>query len=445
VSLRKNAILLAALAVTACAQIPPVDPMFNRVKDPPDVYTISTVNNAKVLFRIGFFPYDQRVNVYQVPVLTAPAPKTNRPAAKPRLAGSFDENNFPPDLPPLASTVPPAQPQLRPRDGATAATPPDAEALQFDPWELPDPLQNFAFPAAPLAPPLPDPFAVLPNPPAVPGNQIPWVDFSLGALNITNSAHPLGFVAAPQQAAEDPRATVAKAISISIGPSPAGMVLSRDLTTAYVAVSGAGQVAVVDLTANAVKSMITIASGSAVPYSLALSHDDNTLYVGEAAPQGGLYAIDLPTATVTQLPIAVYYATNIVISPDDTRLWIANNVGSNVAVIDLLTNSVVATLPVVSPWAIAFNRTGTRVYISSAPRANPIGTVEVYDANSYLSLASIPVGHLPHSLGVTPSGRHVFVVNASSPGSVMQISTVTNAVIRTFPVGDSPSGLGMER
>jgi YVTN family beta-propeller protein len=118
-----------------------------------------------------------------------------------------------------------------------------------------------------------------------------------------------------------------------------------------------------------------------------------------------------------------------------------NNLG-RMTVLDSLTNTVLAQPAVVSPWSVAFNRAGTRAYITSAPLGRN-GTLEVYDANTYVRIASIPVGLLPHAVGVSPSGRHVFVVNSWTGGSIMQISTATNTVVRTIPAGDYPGGLGM--
>ena len=80
--------------------------------------------------------------------------------------------------------------------------------------------------------------------------------------------------------------------------------------------------------------------------------------------------------------------------------------------------------------------------VESAPQDRN-GALEVYDANTYTRIASVQVGLLPHAVGVSPSGRHVFVVNSSTGGSIMQISTATNTVVRTIPVGDFPGGLGM--
>jgi len=424
------------------AQVPQPDPMLNRTKDPPDVYTIGMVNGTKMLFRVAFFPYDRRFAVYQVPILLEAVganPQTAAASAKPRLIGAFDADNFPPDLVPLP--LPKAQFRQRLQGRAGNAGPPGGELFQIDPWELPDPMDDFPLPAQPFPDPFDDPFFSNPVPPSAPGDEIQWVDYSTGALNVASSAQPIGYVAKPAFTDQKPRVTTLQAASISIGPFPTGMVISRDLTRAYIAVSGAAQVAVVDLATNQVTSTINIPGST--PYSLALAPDNQTLYVADAAGVGGLYAVDVASGTVTQLPIAVYYASSLVLTPDATRLWISNNGNSDVSVLDVLTNTIVAHLAVQWPWAVAFNRTGTRAYISSSPPA-PNGTVEVYDANSYTHIASIPVGSTPHSVAVTPSGRHVFVVNASAAGSIMQISTVTNTVIRTFPVGDVPSGLAME-
>jgi YVTN family beta-propeller protein len=432
----RRTISLAIFAVSCWAQLPPIDPMLNRTKDPPDVYTIGTVNGSKMLFRIAFFPYDQRYAVYQVPILLQPASVSASAApasARPHVVGNADQDSFPPDLPPFPPTTPN---NIIPDSGSA---PPDSEPFLFFPWEQPDPINNFTLTT--LTSLLPDPFATVASPPPQAADLIPWVDFAGGALNITNTSQPIGYDASPANSAEKPHVTTVKATSISLGPSPAGIVISRDLTTAYVAVSGAGQVAVVDLTKNQVKS--TIDFQGATPYSLALAPDNQTLYVAEAAGIGGVYIVNLATQAIKQLPFAVYYATGMVLTPDASRLWICNNLG-DVTVLDVLTNTVVAHLPVISPWSVAFNRTGTRAYISSSP-PGPNGTVEVYDANSFASIASIQVGSQPRSVAVTPSGRHVFVVNSTPSGSIMQISTVTNAVIRTFQAGSSPSGLGMER
>ena len=444
------AIVLATFAVSFASSSwaqdrPQLDPMLNRSKDPPDIYTVARVNDTPVLFRIAFFPYNRRFNVYQIPLVLQPATKNSQVsgAMSPRLVGDFDDNNFPPDLVPLPTPpVTPPQNQGQLKAHASGALPPDPDVFQFDPWDLPEPQDDYLLPVPPLPDPFDDPFVGLPNPPPppFPDDELDITSASDGTLEIINSGQPLGQISAPA-AEQKPRATTAKAIGINVGSSPAGIVRSRDLTTAYVAVSGIGQVAVVDMVAKAMKATINIAPGS-TPYSLALTPDDKTLYVAEAASIGGLFAVDLASGTVKQLPLAVFSATSLVLMPDATRLWICNNTG-DVTVLDVLTNTIVAHLPVARPWSVAFNRTGTRAYITSAPLSGN-GTVEVYDANSYTRLASIPVGFRPHGVGVTPSGRHVFVVNRWTPGSIMQISTATNTVIRAFPTGDFPGGLGMQ-
>ncbi len=441
----RSVILLAAFAVsfssTAWAQgKPQLDPMLNRTKDPPDIYTVASVNGSPMLFRIAFFPYDRRFTIYPIPLLLQPAAQSSQAprSMSPRVVVESDDYSFPPDLVPLPSA--PVTTQIQAHD--TGALPTVSEEFQLDPWDLPDPQDDFLLPAPPLPDPFGDPFVGLSGPPL---SQFPYDELDItsrsdGTLDIINSGQPLGQIVAPP-AVQKPRDTTAKANGISVGSFPVGVVRSRDLRTAYVALSGAGQIAVVDMVAKAMKATIDIAPGS-TPYSLAISPDDKTLYVAEAASIGGLYAVDLDAGTVKQLPIAVYTATSLVLMPDATRLWICNNTG-DVSVIDVLTNTIVAHLPVAWPWSVAFNRTGTRAYITSAPPSGN-GTVEVYDANSYTNLASIPVGIRPHGVGVTSSGRHVFVVNRWTPGSIMQISTTTNAVIRTFPTGDFPGGLGME-
>ena len=429
---------LLSFAARGNAQTPQIDPAINLSDDPPDLYTLGTVNGTKILFRIAFFPYDKRYNIYQVPMLlrpATPAAATATNGLKPHALPNFDDNTFPLDMVPLPFT--PAKPSAQ----DVIVSPPDPEPFASFPWDLPEPIADYPLPVPPLTDPFNDPYANAADPPLLPSLELDFTDYSSGALQIINSGQPLGTVGARVESFK-PHDTTALVTSISIGSSPAGLVRSRDLKTAYVAVSGGGQVAVVDVNAKRVTSTIALPAGSS-PYSMALAPDDQTLYVAESASIGSLFAVDLAAGTAKQLPLAVYHATSLVLMPDATRLWVCNNNG-DVTVIDLLTNTILAHLPVPSPWAVAFNRTGTRAYITSAPPGEPNGTLEVYDALSYVRLASVPVGLNPHSVGVSPSGRHVFVVNNSLAGSIMQISTTNYTLVRTFPVGDFPSGLGME-
>jgi YVTN family beta-propeller protein len=64
------------------------------------------------------------------------------------------------------------------------------------------------------------------------------------------------------------------------------------------------------------------------------------------------------------------------------------------------------------------------------------GTVSVISTATNAVVATIPVGNTPHGVAITPNGKFVYVANRANP-SVSVIATATNAVVTTivFPFG----------
>ncbi|MGH3671038.1 MAG: YncE family protein [Pseudonocardiaceae bacterium] len=67
------------------------------------------------------------------------------------------------------------------------------------------------------------------------------------------------------------------------------------------------------------------------------------------------------------------------------------------------------------------------------------GSVSVIDTLSNTVIATIPVGSCPEGVAVTPDGRHVYVPNFAS-NSVSVIDTANDTVADTIPVGGDPWG-----
>src|SRR5438094_948105 len=84
--------------------------------------------------------------------------------------------------------------------------------------------------------------------------------------------------------------------------------------------------------------------------------------------------IDLATRKVTATIPASQYPQGAFMSPDGAHVWITYPLGGTVNVIDTLTNTDVTGLGIQGPYAVAFNSTGTRAYISSQSGAS--GTVQ---------------------------------------------------------------------
>ena len=170
-------------------------------------------------------------------------------------------------------------------------------------------------------------------------------------------------------------------------------------------------------------------------------------------------ASDGLTSTIVSVTVPVLPATlggnvnttigsgpsGIAVSPDGTRLYIANQGSGTLSVINTANNSVVATVKVVSkPSAVATDTAGTRVYVAGN-RA-----VTVIDATTNTVVTTVGVGYSPSALALSADGTRLYVANRGS-GSISVIDTATNQRIdanrsifsRDITVGFWPSALAL--
>jgi YVTN family beta-propeller protein len=119
------------------------------------------------------------------------------------------------------------------------------------------------------------------------------------------------------------------------------------------------------------------------------------------------------------------------ITPDGARLYVSDGYsGSSVSVIDTSTDVVIATIQVGAfPFGVAVSPDGTKVYVANLGD----GTVSVIDIATNVVTATVQVEY-PFGVAVTPDGTKVYVTSAAS-GIVSVIDTATDTVIDTFDLG----------
>jgi len=129
----------------------------------------------------------------------------------------------------------------------------------------------------------------------------------------------------------------------------------------------------------------------------------------------------------------------VAVTPDGSRVYVANLMGNTVSVINAATNAVTAVPVGLNPTAAAVTPDGARVYVTNQTD----NTVSVIDtATSIVSTAPVAVGPSPIGVAVTPDGAKVYVAN-SGDGTVSVIDTATNIVSTVpAPVGTSPFAFG---
>src|SRR6266404_1294948 len=127
--------------------------------------------------------------------------------------------------------------------------------------------------------------------------------------------------------------------------------------------------------------------------------------------------------------------------------FVAQNASNSVWVINTLTDTAVAVIPVdFSPFGVAITPNGAFAYVTNTgiicdlcPVSQP-PSVSVIDTASYKVVATIPVGLYPAGVAISPNGAFAYVANFNSH-SVSIISTTTNSVVATLPMGSPAWGV----
>jgi YVTN family beta-propeller protein len=123
---------------------------------------------------------------------------------------------------------------------------------------------------------------------------------------------------------------------------------------------------------------------------------------------------------------------------DESTLPPADKRFDGIGVIDVREGKLLRTLPSGSdPETFAITRDGKRMFISN----EDAGTVTVLDIAAGKVIGTIKVGGEPEGVDLTPDGRYVYVTSEED-GNVAVIDTDTLAVAATIPVGPRPRSTG---
>jgi YVTN family beta-propeller protein len=128
----------------------------------------------------------------------------------------------------------------------------------------------------------------------------------------------------------------------------------------------------------------------------------------------------------------------IVLDPSGKYAYVTNGESNSVTILDTTTNRVISTIEGVGgdPQQIVIHPEGKFAYVPGFDTAN----VHVVDLVGKRIIATIPVGDNPQSIAISPGGERVYVVNLHSP-QAMVIDTATNKVIAKFTTGEGACGI----
>ncbi|MCE1247499.1 MAG: carboxypeptidase regulatory-like domain-containing protein [Firmicutes bacterium] len=205
--------------------------------------------------------------------------------------------------------------------------------------------------------------------------------------------------------------------NIRLGSAATDMTLSPDGKWLFIA--NADGVTVVD-TINHVPvntiEMPQMSNGQfGFPMALTCSPDGMKIYVAlSTADSGEVVAIDAYTKQPVGRAMVGSCPTGIAISPDGSKLYVADHNSADVAVLSanplsLLTRTSVG----VSPARLAVSPDGAKVYVS----CKGTGTVAILSGPSGSNIGTVNVGKEPIGIAVTGDGSRIYVAN-SADGTV---------------------------
>ncbi|KAB2903127.1 MAG: multicopper oxidase domain-containing protein [Anaerolineae bacterium] len=175
---------------------------------------------------------------------------------------------------------------------------------------------------------------------------------------------------------------------------------------------------------------------------------DHAAHHGPAVLQGmvwvaneagnSLSVMDAGTNTVITTLTGIEGPHNIQVAPDGKSVWAVSGHDSLAVKIDALTFIVMGTVPTGNhPAHVILTPDSQTVYVTNSED----NSLTVIDAGSLEVLATIPVGTYPHGLRSSPDGQRVYVANVND-GTLSVIDTATNIKITDIAVGEKPIQVG---
>jgi YVTN family beta-propeller protein len=246
---------------------------------------------------------------------------------------------------------------------------------------------------------------------------------------------------------------------VSLGDRPLSIALSHDGQTLLVGNNGQSMqsLMVIDSTTGSVRQTIPYPAPEALFLGLLFSPDGRHAY----ASAGGNNKIRTYDWSDQQLveraPILLptdrdgkkinLYPAGIAIGADGNTLFVANNLDDSLSLVDLPSGTVKTTVPVGhNPYGVAAADNGHDVYVSNWGEQS----VSVVDAAGSRVRKKIPVGTHPSAMALSTARHELYVANSDSD-SISVINMTKNEVTRTISLapyegaqqGSSPNALAI--
>lgn len=222
-----------------------------------------------------------------------------------------------------------------------------------------------------------------------------------------------------------------------VGRSPHEAFFTPDGTEVWVTVRGENYVQVLDGTTYEPKTRIIVPNG---PGMTIFSPDGKYGYVCSSFTPETVVISVADHQIVGRVPQASPFCPNIAATPDGSQVWFTLKDTGKTQVFDgrppfkLL--KTLDTGPITNHVNIVRNANGQFAYVT----IGGLNEVKVYRTDNFQQVATIPVGRLPHGIWPSGDGTRVYIV-LENQDAVTAIDTLTNKVIATSPIGQTPQAL----
>ncbi|MGC1185147.1 MAG: YncE family protein [Candidatus Dormiibacterota bacterium] len=263
------------------------------------------------------------------------------------------------------------------------------------------------------------------------GSEV-YVDFSNGAIGVIDTSSD---------------AYVGSLIQLGAGVDPGPMVITPNGQDLYVAESGVGQVAEVDLLTGTVMAP-TIETGAAA--NLAISPDGNSLYFDAGSQGSAVSVINTATNTVVDPSIPVAAPGALIPSADGSQLYVLSTPSSGpaLAVIEVGANvraSSLIPLPTTAQFSgLAFAAGTSQLYLPDA-EAEQLQTIDTTTGTVGAASGTLATGFIPEDIEISPDGTTAFVDGTAASGAAELLPVDLGAQVASSPIllgsGVQPAGM----
>jgi YVTN family beta-propeller protein len=223
---------------------------------------------------------------------------------------------------------------------------------------------------------------------------------------------------------------------------------------AYVTNSNSCDVSVIDATTNSVVKTIPLPLNPCGIPQVVVAPNGKFAYVSAYnypnLDVNDVFVIDTQTNSITQtISLPAGSASRVrAVSPDGSKVYVANGNSGTISVISTATNTVVSTIQTpTDPIDIAITPDGKFAYVPEASAEAPAqapADIAVINTETGEVVATIPTPSTPIGVAITPDGSTVYS-QISYAWEIAVISTATNTIVSTIPIspGDFPYGLAL--